>query len=201
MLGAQSIVGKRLRQAGCFESDQVKHICFQDVLHYWISCGSKALPDFWLKDEQIFFLSLHSSEPAVPGDDEDAVVVSPEPEGEVEKEAEVAVAELKAEAMLETQTDLHTSEEPSEKNHAAAPPAAEATTGPSEAATAAPEENRVGPDLTMTSGAVTRVIKCVCCHYSPSPGHQSPVRTFLPVGQSRPQESPHMLSKSLLQHR
>lgn len=78
--------------------------------------------------------------------------MSPEPEAEVEKEAEVAVGELKAEAMLETQTDLHTSEEPSEKSHAAAPPAAEAPTGPSEAAaTAAPEESRVGPDLTMTS--------------------------------------------------
>lgn len=98
-----------------------------------------------------FFSPSTSSEPAVPGDDEDAAAVSPEPEAEVEKEAEAAVTELKAEAMLETQTDLHTSEELSEKNHAA-PPAAEATTGPSEAATAAPEENRVGPDLPMTSG-------------------------------------------------
>lgn len=76
--------------------------------------------------------------------------MSPEPEAEVEKEAEVAVGELKAEATLEPQTDLHTSEEPSEKSHAAAPPAAEA---PSEAAAAAaPEESRVGPDLPMAPG-------------------------------------------------
>lgn len=93
-----------------------------------------------------------SSEPAVPGDDEEATAVSPEPEPEAEKEAEVAVAELKAETMLETQTDLHTSEEASEKNHAAVQPTAEATTVPSEPATTAPEENRVGPDLTASPG-------------------------------------------------
>lgn len=88
----------------------------------------------------------------VPGDDEEATVVSPEPEPEAEKEAEVAVTEVKSETMLEPQTDLHTSEELSEKNHAAAQPPAEATTVPSEPATAAPEENRVGPDLTTSSG-------------------------------------------------
>uniref|UniRef100_H3D5Z3 GTPase activating protein (SH3 domain) binding protein 1 n=1 Tax=Tetraodon nigroviridis TaxID=99883 RepID=H3D5Z3_TETNG len=51
-----------------------------------------------------------SSEPTVPGDDEEASAVSPEPEAE--KEAELAVTELKAETMLETQTDLLASEEP-----------------------------------------------------------------------------------------
>lgn len=142
MLGAQSIVGKR-------SSD--RQVAMRVIRFYWTSHGSKALPDFWLKDDRIFFSASTSSEPAVPGDDEDAAAVSPEPEAEGEKEAEVAVTELKAEAMLEAQADLHTSEEPSEKNHAAAPPAAEPPTGPSEAATAAPEENRVGPDLTVTS--------------------------------------------------
>lgn len=93
-----------------------------------------------------------SSEPAVPGDDEEATAVSPEPEPEAEKEAEVAVTELKAETMVETQTDLHTSEEPSEKNLAAAQPTAEGTSVPSEPATAAPEENRVGPHLPISSG-------------------------------------------------
>lgn len=76
--------------------------------------------------------------------------MSPEPEPEAEKEAEVT--ELKADAMLETQPDLHTSEEASEKNHAAAPPTAEATSAPSEPAAAAPEENRVGPDPTTPPG-------------------------------------------------
>lgn len=93
-----------------------------------------------------------SSEPAVPGDDEEATAVSPEPEPEAEKEAEVGVTELKSETLLEPQTDLHTSEELSEKSHAAAQAPAEATTAPSEPATAAPEENRVGPGLTPSSG-------------------------------------------------
>lgn len=122
--------------------------------------------------------------------------MSPEPEPEAEKEVEVA------DTMLETQPDLHTSEEASEKNHAAAQPTAEATSVPSEPAAATPEENRVGPHLTTPLGRLpgTRVISCVC-HHSRSPGHRSPVRTFLPVGQSQSLESLHMLSKSLLQHR
>lgn len=99
-------------------------------------------------DERIFLSPSSSSEPTVPGEDEDAAAGSPEPE----VEAEVAVTELKAEAALEAQADLHTGEEPSEKNHAAAPPAAEAPAGPSDAATAAPEESRVGPVRTVTSG-------------------------------------------------
>lgn len=144
-----------------------------------------------------------SSEPAVPGDDEEAAA-SPEPEPEAEKEAEVAAAELKAETVLEPQSDLHTSEEPSEKNPAAAQPTAEATSVPSETATAAPEENRVGPDLTTSPGGGVSCCfsdhsMCVTCHHSRSPGPRSPVRTFLPVGRS--QSSPHTLSKSLLQHR
>lgn len=76
--------------------------------------------------------------------------MSPELEPEAEKEAEVT--ELKADTMLETQPDLHTSEEASEKNHAAAPPTAEATSAPSEPAAAAPEENRVGPDPATPPG-------------------------------------------------
>ncbi|XP_056899483.1 ras GTPase-activating protein-binding protein 1 [Takifugu flavidus] len=108
-------------------------------------------PDVTTEESAAFYNPVSCSEPAVPGDDEDAAAVSPEPEAEVEKEAEVAVTELKAEAMLEAQTDLHTSEEPSEKNHAAAPPAAEAPTGPSEAATAAPEENRSFSWASVTS--------------------------------------------------
>lgn len=98
------------------------------------------------------FVPSASSEPAVPGDDEDAAAVSPEPEPEVEKEAEAAAAELKAEATLEAPTELHASEEPSEKGHAAAPPTADAASGPSEAAAAAPEESRVGPGLAAASG-------------------------------------------------
>lgn len=60
------------------------------------------------------------------------------------------MAELKAEALLETQTDLHASEEQSEKSHAAAQPTAEAAA--SEPAAAAPEESRVGPGLAACSG-------------------------------------------------
>lgn len=48
--------------------------------------------------------------------------------------------------------DMHTSEEPSEKNHAAAQPPAEASAVTSEPATAASEENRVGPGLATTPG-------------------------------------------------
>lgn len=87
-----------------------------------------------------------SSEPAVPGDEEEAVA-TPEPEPEVEKEAEAAVVELKPETMLETQTDAHTTDDQTEKSPTAAPPAAEPATVPAEPAPAAPEENRVRLNL------------------------------------------------------
>lgn len=89
-----------------------------------------------------------SSEPVVPGDEEEAAAASPEPEPEVEKEAEAAVVELKPETMLETQTDAHTTDDQTEKSPAAAPPTAEPAAVPAEPAPAAPEENRVGLNLT-----------------------------------------------------
>lgn len=84
-----------------------------------------------------------SSEPTVPGDEEEAAAESPEPELEVEKESEAAVVELKSESMLETQTDAHAANDQTEKSPTAAPPTAEPAAVPAEAAPAAPEENRV----------------------------------------------------------
>ncbi len=84
-----------------------------------------------------------SSEPAVPGDEEEVAAASPEPEPEVEKEAEAAVVELKPETLLETQTDTHTADDQTEKSPTAAPPTAEPAAVPAEPAPAAPEGNRV----------------------------------------------------------
>lgn len=84
-----------------------------------------------------------SSEPTVPGDDEE-VAASPEPEPEVDKEVEAAVVELKQETMLETQADTHTADDQTEKSPTAAPPTAEpAAPSTAEPAPSAPEENRV----------------------------------------------------------
>lgn len=82
-----------------------------------------------------------SSEPTVPGDEEEAPAASPEPEPEVEKEAEAPVVE--PEVMLETQTDANTSDDQTEKSPAAAPTTAEPAAVPAEPTPAAPEENRV----------------------------------------------------------
>uniref|UniRef100_A0A3B5ABB8 G3BP stress granule assembly factor 1 n=1 Tax=Stegastes partitus TaxID=144197 RepID=A0A3B5ABB8_9TELE len=91
------------------------------------------------------------SEPAVPGDEEEAAA-SPEPEPEVEKEAEAAVLELKSETMLETQTDGHTTDDQTEKSPAAAtPPTTEPASAPAEPAPAAPEENRPFSWASVTS--------------------------------------------------
>lgn len=154
-----------------------------------------------------------SSEPAVPGDEEEAAAAaSPEPEPEVEKEVEAAVVELKPETMPETQTDAHTTDDQTEKSPTAAPPTAEPAAVPAEPAPAAPEENRVGLNLTTSCFILltqinwikcnnTLNVSCVVTSYSRSPGHQSPVRTSLPVGPSQSQESPHTSSKPLPQHR
>lgn len=86
---------------------------------------------------------LRSSEPAVPGDEEEAATASPDLEPEVEKEVEAAGVELKPETMLETQTDGNTDDQ-TEKSPTAAPPTAEPAPAPTEPTPAAPEENRVG---------------------------------------------------------
>uniref|UniRef100_A0A3P9CZA8 GTPase activating protein (SH3 domain) binding protein 1 n=1 Tax=Maylandia zebra TaxID=106582 RepID=A0A3P9CZA8_9CICH len=84
-----------------------------------------------------------SSSPAVPGDEEEAVAASPEPEQEAEKEAEAVAVELKPETKPDTQTDVHTGDEQTEKSPATATPSAtEAVAAPAEPAPAAPEENR-----------------------------------------------------------
>lgn len=87
-----------------------------------------------------------SSEPTVPGDEEEAAA-SPEPEPEVEEKTEAAVVELKSETMLETQTDTNTADDQTEKSPAAAPPTAEPAAVPAEPAPTAPEDNRVRLNL------------------------------------------------------
>lgn len=96
-----------------------------------------------ISDSKWLILVSCSSEPVVPGDEEEAAA-SPEPEPEVEKEPEAAVMELKSETMLESQTDAHTAEDQTEKSPAATTPTTEAASVPAEPAPAAPEENRVG---------------------------------------------------------
>uniref|UniRef100_A0A3B4XJN7 GTPase activating protein (SH3 domain) binding protein 1 n=1 Tax=Seriola lalandi dorsalis TaxID=1841481 RepID=A0A3B4XJN7_SERLL len=96
-------------------------------------------------EESAPFYDPTASEPAVPGDDEEAGAASPEPEPEVEKEAEAAVVELKSETLLETQTDSHTADDQTEKSPAAAPPTTEPASVTAEPAPAAPEENRLQP--------------------------------------------------------
>uniref|UniRef100_A0A3Q0T2V1 GTPase activating protein (SH3 domain) binding protein 1 n=1 Tax=Amphilophus citrinellus TaxID=61819 RepID=A0A3Q0T2V1_AMPCI len=93
-----------------------------------------------------------SSEPAVPGDEEEAAAASPEPQQEVEKEAEAAVVEVKPETLLDAQTDAHTADDQTEKSPApTAPPTTEATPAPAEPAPAAPEENRLFSWASVTS--------------------------------------------------
>uniref|UniRef100_A0A3B4XQ08 GTPase activating protein (SH3 domain) binding protein 1 n=1 Tax=Seriola lalandi dorsalis TaxID=1841481 RepID=A0A3B4XQ08_SERLL len=104
---------------------------------------------FFLTVICFFFYLL--SEPAVPGDDEEAGAASPEPEPEVEKEAEAAVVELKSETLLETQTDSHTADDQTEKSPAAAPPTTEPASVTAEPAPAAPEENRPFSWASVTS--------------------------------------------------
>lgn len=60
---------------------------------------------------------------------------------EVEKEGDASELKAESAAAVESQTDGHTHEEQTEKSSTPAPPTAEPT---SEAAPAAPEENRVG---------------------------------------------------------
>lgn len=85
---------------------------------------------------------IFSSEPTVPGDDEEAAA-SPEPEPEAEKEAEAAVVELKSETMLESEVDGNIPDDQTEKSPAVAAPTTEPAAVPTEPTPAAPEENRV----------------------------------------------------------
>lgn len=105
-------------------------------------------PDAAAEDSAPFYEPAASSEPAVPGDEEE-VAVSPEPEPEAEKDGE-ASAELKVETVMDTPTDTQTAEDQTEKSPAssAAPPTTEATPTPSEPA---PEENRPFSWASVTS--------------------------------------------------
>lgn len=81
-----------------------------------------------------------SPEPAVPGEEEEAVAVaSPEPEQDLEKESEPV--ELKSETLVEAQAD--TVDDATEKSQAAAPTTVETAPVSAEPVPAAPEENRV----------------------------------------------------------
>ncbi|XP_069025558.1 ras GTPase-activating protein-binding protein 1 isoform X1 [Embiotoca jacksoni] len=111
-------------------------------------------PDTAAEDSAPFYDPTSCSEPAVPGDEEEAAAGSPEPEPEAEKEAEAAAAvELKAETMLDTQTDAHTADDPTEKSPASsAPPTTEpASSATAEPAASAPEENRPFSWASVTS--------------------------------------------------
>lgn len=108
-------------------------------------------PDVAPEESAPFYDPSACSEPAVPGDEEEAAAASPEPEPEVEKEADAAVVELKPETMLETQTDSNTSDDQTEKSPAAAPPTAELAAVPAEPTPAAPEENRPFSWASVTS--------------------------------------------------
>uniref|UniRef100_A0A4W6CN21 GTPase activating protein (SH3 domain) binding protein 1 n=1 Tax=Lates calcarifer TaxID=8187 RepID=A0A4W6CN21_LATCA len=108
-------------------------------------------PDVAPEESAPFYDPTACSEPAVPGDEEEAAAESPEPEAEVEKEAEAAAVELKSESMLETQTDAHVADDQTEKSPAAAPPTTEPTSAPAEPAPAAPEENRPFSWASVTS--------------------------------------------------
>uniref|UniRef100_A0A672FYC0 GTPase activating protein (SH3 domain) binding protein 1 n=1 Tax=Salarias fasciatus TaxID=181472 RepID=A0A672FYC0_SALFA len=105
-------------------------------------------PDAAAEDSAPFYEPAASSEPAVPGDEEE-VAVSPEPEPEAEKDGE-ASAELKAEAVVDAPADTQTAEDQTEKSPAssAAPPTTEATPTPSEPAQ---EENRPFSWASVTS--------------------------------------------------
>eukprot|EP00064_Thunnus_orientalis_P023823 superscaffoldBa00009419_g24084 len=107
-------------------------------------------PDVAQEESAPFYDPSSCSEPAVPGDEEEAAA-SPEPEPEVEKEPEPAVVELKSETMLETQTDANTADDQTEKSPAAAPPTAEPAAVPAEPAPTAPEENRPFSWASVTS--------------------------------------------------
>ncbi|XP_030001272.1 ras GTPase-activating protein-binding protein 1 [Sphaeramia orbicularis] len=104
-------------------------------------------PDAATEESAPFYDPTACSEPAVTGDDEEAVAASPEPEPEAEKEAEAA-AELKPEPTPETQTETHTSDDQTEKSPASAPPTAEPVVEP---ASATPEENRPFSWASVTS--------------------------------------------------
>ncbi|KAM3612257.1 uncharacterized protein V6R79_005473 [Siganus canaliculatus] len=109
-------------------------------------------PDVAAEESAPFYDSGPCSEPAVPADEEEVPVASPEPEPEVEKEVEAAVVELKPEVMLETQTDGHTTDDQTDKSPAAAtPPATEPASVATEPAPAAPEENRPFSWASVTS--------------------------------------------------
>ncbi|XP_022616054.1 ras GTPase-activating protein-binding protein 1 isoform X2 [Seriola dumerili] len=113
-------------------------------------------PDVAAEESAPFYDPTPCSEPAVPGDDEEAGAASPEPEPEVEKEAEAAVVELKSETLLETQTDSHTADDQTEKSPAAAPPTTEPTSVTAEPAPAAPEENRPRAEVKPESQTTTQ---------------------------------------------
>ncbi len=118
----------------------------------WLSCAGfceVVCRINWLKSPNTsrLILFLLSSEPAVPGDEEEAAAASPEPEPEAEKEVEAAVVEQKTEPLLETQTDSNMADDQTEKSPIAAPPTAEPAAVPAEPAPAAPEENRVCLDV------------------------------------------------------
>lgn len=99
----------------------------------------------WCSQRNSLVLVPSSSEPTVPGDEEEVAAVSPEPEPEVEKEVEAAIVELKPETMLDTQTDTNTTEDQTDgKSPVTAPPTAEPAPVPAEPTPTAPEENRVG---------------------------------------------------------
>ncbi|XP_012717260.2 ras GTPase-activating protein-binding protein 1 [Fundulus heteroclitus] len=100
-------------------------------------------PDVAPEESAPFYDPTACPEPAVPGDEEEEAAASPEPEHEAEKEAEAGEAELKAETMLETQTESLTIEDQTEKSPpTVVAPTTEPASAPAEAAVSAPEENR-----------------------------------------------------------
>ncbi|CAN9515214.1 unnamed protein product [Ophioblennius macclurei] len=105
-------------------------------------------PDAAAEDSTPFYDPAASSEPVVPGD-EDEAAASPDPEPEAEKDGEVS-AEQKAEPAADTPTETQNAEDQTEKSPApsAAPPATEAAPTPSEPA---PEENRPFSWASVTS--------------------------------------------------
>lgn len=115
---------------------------------------------------------------------------------------EAAEVELKAEVMLETQTESLSIEDQTEKTPSTAvPPTTEPASASAEATAPPPEvslKNRTKLSLMKKKHKPYSTLISFNCS---SPGQRLPVRTFLPVGLSQSQDSPHMWQKLLPQLR
>uniref|UniRef100_A0A3Q3EHZ1 GTPase activating protein (SH3 domain) binding protein 1 n=1 Tax=Labrus bergylta TaxID=56723 RepID=A0A3Q3EHZ1_9LABR len=129
-----------------------------------------------------------SSEPTVPGDEEEAAAASPEPEPEVEKEVEAAVVELKQESMIETQTDSNTTDDQTEKSPAAAPPTVEPVTMPPFSWASVTSKNLPPSGAVPVSGMPPHVVKAIPTAPRVEVKPESQTATQRPQRDQRPRE-------------